>query len=289
MKCHNYTIKSLKPKVVNDLIRVGNIETDGGYLLSRRQLALTKVLIGLGINYDWTFEKHFKSLQPDAKIYCYDFSVGPSIFLKGSFLAVVDIFSPSTYFDILNRKKKTTTVFRRPFMELQTYFSFNDFFNAKKNNFFYQKGISDERSEQFITASEMFNDVDHFDKLPDNSVFIKIDIEGSEYDILEEVISHSSKINGMVMEFHNTKQLWYEFKYLIDKILVDFEVIHIHGNNCCGYIPDTSIPNFIELSFIKRELLTASELSQSNNLTYPLASLDKPCIKRKKDLTLGFE
>ena len=50
--------KSLKPKFKFDLIRVGR-NNDGGYLLGLNTLKNTKILISLGINDDWSFERHF--------------------------------------------------------------------------------------------------------------------------------------------------------------------------------------------------------------------------------------
>ena len=32
--------------------------------------------------------------------------------------------------------------------------------------------------------------------------FLKIDIEGSEYEIIEDIIDHSQKISVLIIEFH---------------------------------------------------------------------------------------
>ena len=288
MRIHNYTFKNFKPKVVGDLIRLGNKKKDGGYLISKRQIGITKVLIGLGVNYDWTFEEEFKKSNPAIDIYCYDFSVGKFQYFKNFVLSVFNSLSPNTYANIAHKKMEASVIVQ-PFIDVKTYFEFIKFFDPKKNNFFFQKGISDYSSNKFITIDEMIKNIRNFDDLGDDSVFLKMDIEGSEYDILEDVIKYSSKINGLVIEFHNSKQLWTELNFLMDELKQYYEIIHVHGNNCCGYIPNTQIPNLIEISLIKRHLLNNSELNSANNYSYPLDNLDKANFPNKPDLKLSFQ
>ncbi len=288
MRFHNYIFSGFKPKVVSDLIRVGNQETDGGYLISKRIIGITKVLIGLGINYDWSFEADFKARNENLSIYCYDFSVGKSIYRKGLLLSVLNILSPNTYANILFRKLKPRTVITQPITELLTLSRFNKFFQPANNNYFFQLGVSDHRSKIFITIDDVFSKIGNFDSLPDNSVFIKMDIESSEYDILEDIIKQQSKINGLAIEFHNTKQLWNEFNYIVDELKKYYEIIHVHGNNCCGYVPGTEIPNLVEITFLKRSLMDSQEINSQNNFRYPLDNLDKPNMPKKTDLKLSF-
>jgi hypothetical protein len=135
----------------------------------------------------------------------------------------------------------------------------------------------------------MFGNIPGFADLQDDSVYIKMDIEGSEYDVLEDILVHSKKINGMVIEFHNLKQLWSEYLFLIEQIKKNFEIIHIHGNNCCGCISGTNVPLLVEVSFIKRTLLTEQELNSINNRAYPVAGLDKPNLSNKPDIAISFQ
>ena len=41
-----------------------------------------------------------------------------------------------------------------------------------------------------------------FQKIHNNKNLLKIDIEGSEYEIIDDIISHSSKIKMLIVEFH---------------------------------------------------------------------------------------
>lgn len=287
MRIHNYSLRSLKPKLVDDLIRLGNKDRDGGYILSNRQIGITKVLIGLGIHYDWTFEEHFKKRNKDSVLYCYDFSVGKWAYIKGFILSSLVIISPFTYANaLLNRRKEN--FFLQPFIEISAFFRFFSFFKTKKKNFFYQKGISDHKYGKFITIDEMMSNLPNLKDLGENSIYLKMDIEGSEYDVIEDILKYKNKINGIVIEFHNLKQLWNEFIYLVTELNNDYEIIHLHGNNCGGTIADTQVPNLVEVSFMKRTLLTSSELTAINNKTYPLPDIDKPNLTNKADIPITF-
>ena len=64
---------------------------------------------------------------------------------------------------------------------------------------------------------------------PSNDIFFKIDIEGSEYRILSQLIKHSSHISGLVIEFHDCD-------LNLDKIInfvenFELQIVHIHVNN----------------------------------------------------------
>lgn len=85
----------------------------------------------------------------------------------------------------------------------------------------------------------------------DKNVFLKCDIEGSEYEILDELIIHSSKFSGMVIEFHDVYEniLFNLLTNFISKI--DLKLVHIHMNNN-SYIEtpnNTYGPGCVELSF----------------------------------------
>ena len=60
-----------KPKKNYSLHRVGK-NYDGGYLVSKETILKSDTLLSLGINDDWSFEKHFKKINSEAKIFCYD-------------------------------------------------------------------------------------------------------------------------------------------------------------------------------------------------------------------------
>jgi len=57
------------------MIRIGNKETDGGYVLPQMLVNSVDGLLSFGIGDDWTFDNHFKQLRPDCDIHAYDSTV----------------------------------------------------------------------------------------------------------------------------------------------------------------------------------------------------------------------
>ena len=57
------------------MIRIGNNETDGGYVLPQSIIDSVDGLLSFGIGDDWSFDSHFKQLRPDCKIHAYDSTV----------------------------------------------------------------------------------------------------------------------------------------------------------------------------------------------------------------------
>ena len=66
-----YSLNKFWPVKTGDLIRAGR-KWDGGYVINKRVIRKTKNLISLGISYDWSFEKDFKSLNRQTKIFAFD-------------------------------------------------------------------------------------------------------------------------------------------------------------------------------------------------------------------------
>jgi hypothetical protein len=65
-----YDFKKLHP------IQLGR-NTDGGYVLSNRQIERTKVLLSFGIFTDWSFEKDFVKRKNTTVLYAYDYWCSP--------------------------------------------------------------------------------------------------------------------------------------------------------------------------------------------------------------------
>lgn len=289
MRSHKYSLKNFIPTRADDLIRIGNKEMDGGYVISQRQLNASRVLIGLGINYDWTFEEDFRGKNNYVKILCYDFSVGPEIYLKSFLSSLINVVSLNSYTKEIFNRRSPLAVLIKPWNNLSTFIKFRNFFNPENGNFFFKKGISDTSHDVFIDVAEMFEMVPNLNELPSNSIFIKMDIEQSEYDVLEDLLEYTDKINGLAIEFHDLKHFWNDFVTICDKYKEHYSIIHMHGNNCCAYIPGTEIPNFLEVTFIKKILLTADELTAQISHKYPVPTLDRPNLPNRPDMTISFE
>ena len=101
------------------------------------------------------------------------------------------------------------------------------------------------------------------------SIFIKIDIEGDEYQLLNDIIKHKNKIIGLSIEFHS-------FDQKIEKILnfikyLDYKITNVHINNFAKYGKNL-IASVVEITLeknpkiIKYSYLKESSLNQKNNI-----------------------
>ena len=70
------------------LIRVGK-DNDGGYVISQRCVNQTRVLIGMGIRDDWSFEEDFASRNPAVEVVGVDGSISYERFVDRHFVPAV--------------------------------------------------------------------------------------------------------------------------------------------------------------------------------------------------------
>lgn len=120
-------------------------------------------------------------------------------------------------------------------------------------------------------------------------LILQMDIEGAEYGVLletkEEVLK---KFRIIVIEFHYLDSLldplgFELIKLSFSKILKDFEIVHIHPNNCSKPIKhkDIEIPPVLEITFLRKDRIK----SASKTLSFPHA-LDITNVMENQDFPL---
>ena len=114
----------------------------------------------------------------------------------------------------------------------------------------------------------------------ENLIFFKIDIEGSEYRILDELIDYQDKICGLIIEFHDIDLHREKINNFIKKF--NLTLTHIHPNNYGG-VDAFSDPLVIEMTFEKNPI-------EENNLNpiFPKL-LDQPNNPSQPEINLNFE
>ena len=253
--------KIFKPKNEYHLIRLGK-DNDGGYLVEKESLAEAKSLVSFGIAFDWSFEKHFSKLK-DCPIHCYDPSIKYSSIKKFSRKNIINLFKIKNLFN-KNLLKET----------FSNIFLYNDY-----KKFFSNKVVHYESSIGFGNNKINFSEI--ITKIKSYPIFLKIDIEGSEYRILNDIIDYQDKISGLVIEFHNIdlhKEIISDF---IDKF--SLSLCHIHGQNPLGanYLDNNNDPIQVEMTFSNSKNI----LSAKPKIPHPL---DQPADFRFKDVKLNF-
>ena len=115
-----------------------------------------------------------------------------------------------------------------------------------------------------------------------NNFFLKIDIEGNEYEILNDIKNNEKYINGLVIEFH-------EFNIYQNKVLnfinnTELKLIHIHVNNF-GKLTKKNEPSVLEMTFCQKKFLSRNKI---NYVKLPNQTVDRPNNPKKKDLRIFF-
>lgn len=233
-----------------DLVRIGR-DNDGGYLVSQNDIEKSDLLIGLGISDDWSFEEDFTK-HNDIEVVAYDASVNLRFWIKRAIIETVK--------NPLN------------FYAFKKLFSYIKFFKGNHKHVKKFVGLS---SYDEINCS--FLDV--LNETHSENIFLKIDIEGSEYRFLDDIIENSHRITGLVIEFHDCDLHLKEIERFIKNFKLN--LVHIHANNFSPIRLEDGLPIVLELTF--------SNNSHHSN-TYKLPhELDMPNNKNLPDYELVLD
>jgi hypothetical protein len=116
------------------------------------------------------------------------------------------------------------------------------------------------------------------------NIFLKCDIEGSEYKILDSIIKHTKFFSGIVIEFHDIQDNFNlnEMANFVSKL--DQKLVHVHINNYYyGIVNENQfVPFVLELSFT-----SSDNIKLKKNIFFP-NSLDMPNCPEREDFTIVF-
>jgi len=228
-------------KQATDLVRIGG-DYDGGYLVSKSDIQKTDTLIGLGINDDWSFEEDFLS-ENKVSIYAYDASVSKNFFLKQLIKSAVRVDNLKIFVHWLN-----------------VLLGYKKFFSQPNVNHIQKFVGLNSNSNQHCTFMDVLTQVDS------NDIFLKIDIEGSEYRFLHDIVANEERITGVVIELHDVDIHLNEIEKFINQFSLN--LVHVHANNFAPIRADDDLPLVLELTFSKYSTNTA-EYKLPHNLDMP--------------------
>ena len=252
----------LTPVVCNQLIRVGR-DYDGGYVLPDFVITDAQCCISMGLSNDWSFEIDCKKMNPSLAIHAYDFSISKKKFIKKAFSGLFRFIFLSHSFEKMVERVKTSK-------------SYLNFF--QKDVIHYENRVYDKIDGPLdITVDQIFSRTDA------EKILVKVDIEGSEYRIIDDLLKYVHKIDCLAIEFHDTHPLRLIFEQKIKEIQRHFEIVHLHANNCAGIGKD-GLPEVLEITFLKKNLLKTEE----RRLVLPLQNLDMQNSIHAEDIQLIF-
>ncbi|OCP19464.1 MULTISPECIES: FkbM family methyltransferase [unclassified Ensifer] len=212
---------SWKPIDAGGLIRLGS-PRDGGYVVSERAVRASRLLISMGLNDDWQFEKEFRKLA-DVGVVCFDHSVTWKFWLR--------------YY--------VEQALRLRWARLTRYLDYRWFFSRPGVEHRPIRIGYDQPGEVSVAGL--------LKEFTGNDIFLKIDIEGSEYRILDDLVKYSDRFTSVVMEFHDIDLNRDRIARFVEG-MANFKIVFLHANNYGGS-DGQGDPLVIEMSFVRKDLL----------------------------------
>ena len=211
----------------SNLIRIGH-KKDGGYVIDKRVIDKTDIIITCGLNDDWGFEKDFINKNKNSRVEAYDHTVDNKFWLNRLAKDLIHF---------LKLKKNTPN----KILDIFKYLGYLSFFRGKNKHYMKKIVSQKEYENKQVTLSEAIGNNDN--------ILLKIDIEGDEFKILSEINENIDRINLLIIEFHNLclPQNLKQVENFIENTAL--KNIHINANNY-AMVDENGIPQVIEMTFI---------------------------------------
>lgn len=250
-----------------DVFRVGGLR-DGGYVVGKKSLERAGSLLSLGIASEWSFDSDFLSRRPDISYLACDRSSGALVHLIGALRSTIRFSSASNSLKSLRRTIDFTTLV--PPLSLS------------RRRRFVRKWVR-------ATAVDSSTEVP-FSELVDSlkstrPIFLKMDIEGGEYELLpsvtKEVTIAPETFCGFCIEFHEVGTRFDEIQHFLKQLETSFAIVHLHANNCSPLV--NGFPDAIEVTLAPR-----IDIGSKQIIELPRREFDIPNSSVDSDYVLRF-
>ena len=256
----------LKPYKVKKLIRLGR-KFDGGYVVCSDTLKKCDNLITLGVGDDISFEVDFDKKKHSKIIQLYDYTVSNSLFL----LIIIKYFRRLITF----RTRLDNLTY-----SIANYINFLKFINKSNVTLHKLKVVKKIKHKIDVSLKKIFYNIDT------NKNLLKIDIEGSEYEIIDEIVNYNSKINMLIIEFHWINKNKKLFINSIKKLKKNFDIIHLHANNYRSLKNSEDMFDVIEITMVNKKI---NKYRKNFRINFPIKKLDYECFSNHKKIFFSFK
>ena len=259
-----------QPFDTNNLIRRG-AKNDGGYLIPED--AKADLLISFGLGDDWKFELDLVRNNHVNKFIVFDHTQNLLVYAI-RLLKRINV----------NNFKFSAFIYR--LLILLRYL--RDY--VIRNNTHVKKRITKQGSvfmnnnvKELVNDINLYEIFDKFVNSPNVRVILKIDIEGSEYEIIQQILDHSNQVILLVIEFHDITDNMLIFEQCLSILKMKYSLIHSHINNY-GHVDENLIPQICEFTFIHKAHF--HENRKVDKL--PREGLDSPTTPFRPDFQISF-
>ena len=115
---------------------------------------------------------------------------------------------------------------------------------------------------------------------------LKIDIEGSEYEIIEDIVKNNTKIKMLIIEFHWINKNKKKFINSIKKLKKKFDIVHLHVNNYRPLNSSDEIFDVIEITMVHKNTNKYRKVFREN---FPIKNLDFECFPNHEKIFFSFK
>lgn len=217
---------------------------DGGYIVPQAAMDHAQGLLSLGLGDDFTFDQDWHRAKPQDPIHMYDASV-----------------------DINNIHIRVNTHVRG---NIDIKGEYREFFQGPVQHI-----------AEYITPD---NFAQALDRMGVDQIFVKMDIEGAEYPLIDLFVQHHDRIVGIAMEWHHCvkrSQIW---SHAVSKLNQYYDIVHVHGNNHVHQDSD-GVFGCMELTHVRRDVVN----SAGPRKQIYLPDLDYSNVHGREDVEYYFE
>ena len=246
----------LRPRQRAGLIRLGR-DCDGGYVVCRDDVATADLLLSLGLGNDWSFEKAFLAINPVA-LEVYDRSVDGRHYLQ---------LWRTTVRAMLCGRASARAMLGAALRWLR----YEMFFRRNRVH-----------RTLFVDGSDASESVSMgavLERIRARRIFLKMDIEGGEYEALDVLVAERERFTGLVIEFHDCEHRLPTIQRFVQAL--GMPVVHVHANNHSDIAAPGGIAEVIEVTFSREAD------AQAATGPYP-TGLDRPNHPAREEIAIEF-
>jgi hypothetical protein len=252
-------LKFLQPQIVNDLSRIGSL-SDGGYAITTKALSNADYFLSLGLGENWSFECAISEIKPSALIDIYDNTVSLRFFVAKAFKGLIKlILFKDSFANLASRFSRLTNYFR--------------FWLQSSKRHHHKVHINKQTFEEILSSYRA-----------GSRIGLKVDIEGSEWEILEIISRNCLRFEYILIEVHDFENHESELREFLHSLEADFVNAHLHANNF-EPLGVNGFPRVFELTLLRR---SSGQSSSGKRKQLPVSGLDVPNAKNRPDFQIDF-